>query len=182
MSRGKGRKSLSRDRQLSGAQCHPPAAAPASSASRPPPMPGLFWCHGARDGSGWDGGAHAGLRAATVGWRDAGTREDGGSVRGRCTKPRAGRVPRTFQCIHITIRSSPSSRHASGMGLAWLCRREGVWWAQIPSGPGSGRGPVRKKGSCSPPGASGWKFAPSHAKGMAQFGEQTLPAMCCPHC
>lgn len=130
-------------------------------------------------GWGWDGADPAGLRAATVGWRDAGTREDGGSAWRRCTKPRAGRVPRTFQCIHITIRSSPSSRHASGMGLAWPCCREGSGGHRAHLGRVGAEGPIAKRGAAA---HMGGKSAPSHEMGMAQFGEQTVPTMCCPHC
>lgn len=171
-----GRKSRSGDRQLSGHRVTLLAAgrspvAPARSTALPLPLPRLGLAP-----SGREAGARAGCGRAQScpNWAASGHQGPGGlegfgepaaMSEGRCAKPEAGRVPRTFQCIHITIRSSPSPgeppRRASGMGMAWLwhggaggaagagsgrCRRR-----LIPSGPDSSGGYARAEGSCSLP-------------------------------
>lgn len=60
---------------------------------------------------------------------------------GRCAKAKAGRLPRTFQCIHITIRSSRARASLPAARVGWERERERLGWSWgrglVPPEPGS---------------------------------------------
>lgn len=127
---GSGRKTPSRDSMLRRAQSHPPCLmggsdeAPARSVARTTLLSRLFWCRWAAKpqtgpalagkGGCWRGTPGPRGRAGPEGLAAA-------AAAGRCAKAEAGRLPRTFQCIHIIIRGSRAraSLPAARVGWEW---------------------------------------------------------------
>lgn len=87
----------------------------------------------ARACSGWEGRLPEGSRGPSG---RAGLQGLAVVVVGRCAKAKAGRLPRTFQCIHITIRSSRARASLPAARVGW--EREWLGWRW-----GTMAGPIR---------------------------------------
>lgn len=100
------------------------AEAAARSVSRAMPLPGLFWCRRALQLGPVPAGKGARLRGRRGPSGRAGLQGLAAVVLGRCAKAEAGRLPRTFQCIHITIRSSRARASLPAARVGWERERE----------------------------------------------------------
>lgn len=182
--------SPSRTRELRKAQSRSPcltgdsAGALARTVLWTMPLPGLFWCRCfAKPQLGpalaGKGGCPSGSRGPSA---HARLEEPAAAVAaGRCAKAAAGRLPHTFQCIHITIQGSraraslpPRGWDGNGGGGAGSgrCRQclipSKLGWIEAEATPGQGGGDrslPRAKAAGRGPGSAGGKPAPPRRPG-----------------